>query len=309
MKFTKLLSLLIVFTMIGLYTTSCKKDSKDEKLPDSASMQQLAQDEVAIESYSNEALEDANEVLSKNSLKSISALPCNATIDSVLTGDTMTYTVTYNGLNCNGNKFKTGQMIFKRKITAPWSQAGTSVTLQFVNFKVTKVLTQKWIMLNGIKTWTNVSGGLIKNLGNGTTTSVVHTIIGSLQATFSDTTSRIWNIARKKTFTGIYPGALLLSIEGLGNSNGYNNLATWGINRHNENFYTQINQAVVLKQSCGWDPISGIKVHQIPSDSKSATTTFGFDSNNQPITGNACPTRLKIDWVKGSFSGTLFLNL
>jgi hypothetical protein len=308
MKSSNFLSLIIVIAMIGLFTTSCKKDNKDEKLPDSSSMQQLAQDEVAIESYANEALDDANEVLSKNSLKSIASFPCNAIIDSIVSGDTMIYSVTYNGLNCNGNKYKTGKIIFKRLISAPWSQAGTSVSLQFLNFKVLKVASQKWIMLNGTKIWTNFSGGLIKNLGTTITTNVTHTIVGSIQASFSDTTTRTWYINRKKTFTGIYPGGLLLSIEGLGSSNGYNNLATWGVNRQNENFYTQINQAVVLKQSCGWDPVSGIKIHQVPADAKSATTTFGFDSNNQPVT-TSCPTRFKIDWVKNGFSGTLFLDL
>jgi len=305
----KFLSFLIAIAIIGLLTTSCNKDEKNEKIPDASSMQQLAQDEVTIESYSNEALDDANEVLSKNSFKTTSSLPCNSSIDSLITGDTMTYTLTFNGLNCSGNKLKTGQLIFKRKLSAPWSQAGTAVSMQFLNFKVTKVSTQKWIMLNGTKIWTNVSGGLIKNLGSSATTSVTHSIVGSIQAAFSDTTTRTWNIARKKTFTGSYPAALILSIEGMGSSNGYSNLATWGLNRHNENFYTQINQAVVLKQTCGWEPVSGIKVHQIPSDNKTATATFGYDSNNQIITNGNCPDRYKVDWVKGSYSGTFFLDL
>jgi hypothetical protein len=308
MKTFKSISLIIAITCLGLLLQSCDKDKLDKDF-DSTSMQQLAQDEVTIENYSNEALDDANEVLSKSGLKGISGLPCNTTIDSILIGDTMKYTLTFNGLNCAQTKMKTGQIILKRVVTAPWSQAGTSVSLQFVNFKVTKVASQKWIMLNGIKIWKNESGGLIKNLGSSTTTSVIHSIKGAIQASFSDTTTRVWNIDRKKTFTGSYPAALILSIEGMGTSNGFSNLATWGLNRQNENFYTQINQAIVLKQACSWDPVSGIKVHQIPSDNKSATTTFGFDMNNQPITNGNCPDRYKVDWVKGSMSGTTYLNL
>lgn len=310
MKTVKFLSLIVAFALISLLVTSCDKDKLDKDF-DSSSMQQLAQDEVSVESYSNEALDDANEVLSKGGgLKSTSSLPCNMLLDSLLTADTMTYTLTFNGLNCNNTKYKTGQIKIKRVITSPWSAAGTNVSLQFINFKVAKASNlQKWVMLNGTKIWTNLSGGLIKNLGIGTTTSVTHTVTGSIQASFSDTTTRIWNIARKKTFTGTYPLALVLSIEGIGSSNGYNNLATWGINRQNENFYTQINQAIVLKQTCGWDPISGIKVHQIPADNKTATATFGFDSNNQPITNGNCPDRYKVDWVKGNNSGTTYLDL
>lgn len=309
MKKVKFLSLIIAVAVVSFLFSGCDKD-KIEKDFDSSSMQQLAQDEIAIESYSNEALNDANEVLSKGGgLKSISSMPCNMTYDSIVSGDTMTYTLTFNGLNCNGNKLKTGQIIIKRIVTAAWSQAGTYVSVQFINFKVTKVTSQKWIMLNGTKVWTNVSGGLIKNLGNPNTTIVTHSIIGSIQASFSDTTTRTWNIARKKTFTGTYPDALILSIEGLGSSNGYSNLATWGLNRHNENFYTQINQAIVLKQVCGWNPVSGVKVHQIPVDNKTATATFGYDSNNQPVTGGNCPDRYKVDWAKNGNSGTFFLDL
>jgi hypothetical protein len=309
MKKMKFLSLILAVIFGSYLLSGCDKDKIDTDF-DSSSMQQLAQDEVAIENYSNEALDDANEVLSKGGgLKSVSSMPCNMVFDSILTGDTMTYTLTFNGLNCNGNKFKTGVIKLKRIINIPWSQAGNSVSMQFINFKVTKVSNQKWIMLNGTKTWTNLSGGLIKNLGDSLTTSVTHTITGSIQAAFNDTTIRTWNIARKKTFTGTYPGALILTIEGIGNSNGYSNLATWGLNRKNENFYTQINQAVVLKQVCGWDPVSGIKTHQIPADNKSATTTFGFDSNNQPVTSGNCPDRYKVDWVKGSLSGTFFNDL
>lgn len=294
MKTVKFLSLIMAVSFISFIVTSCDKDKLDKDF-DSSSMQQLAQDEVNMEASSNEALDDANEVLSKGGgLKSISALPCNCTIDSLLVGDTMTYTLTFTGNNCNNTKLKSGQIKIKRVVTAAWSAAGTTVSLQFINYKVTKLSNQKWTMLNGSKTWTNLSGGLIKNIGTSSTTSVTHTITGSIQASFSDTTTRTWNIARKKTFTGTYPNALILSIEGTGNSNGYNNLATWGTNRQNENFYTQINQAIVLKQSCSWDPTSGIKVHQIPADSKTATATFGYDANNQLITNGDCPDRKSV---------------
>lgn len=309
MKTVKFLSLIMAIGFFSFVITSCDKDKLDKDF-DSSSMQQLVQDEVNMESTSNDALDDANEVLSKGgSLKATDALPCNCVIDSVLSGDTMTYTLTFNGNNCNNTKSKTGQIKIKRVVTAAWSAAGTTVSLQFINYKVTKLSNQKWTMLNGTKTWTNLSGGLIKNLGSGTTTSVVHTITGSLQASFSDTTTRTWNVARKKTFTGSYPNALILSIEGTGNANGYNNLATWGTNRHNEAFYTQINQAIVLKQSCNWDPTSGIKVHQVPADNKTATATFGFDANNQLITNGDCPEKYKVEWVRGNLSGSTFLNL
>ena len=309
MKSTKKITLVFAIALIGVFSTACKKELKDNLNPDSSSIQQLVKDEVVIESSSEEAINDANDVLSKSNTKDLQAMPCNANIDSVLIADTMIYTITFNGLNCAGTKFKTGKLIVKKNVLTPWSQALTTVTIRFDSLKVTKVSNGNWVMMNGTKTCQNVSGGLVKNLTS-SSSPIVQKVIGSIQATFSDNTTRTWNVARQITYSGNYAThELLISLAGLGSENGYTNLVVWGINRHNENFYTQISQAIVLRESCGWNAISGIKTHQIPSDNKSATITFGFNNLNQPITGNACPEKLKIDWTKGSYSGTLFLDL
>ncbi|NVN93944.1 MAG: hypothetical protein HXX18_01545 [Bacteroidetes bacterium] len=311
MKLTKITSLLCAFAMVGLFTTSCSKDEKDEKTPDSSSVQQLVKDDVVIESSFEDAMNDANDVLSKSNSKEMQSMPCNATVDSLIVSDTVTYTITFNGLNCAGTKTKVGKLIIKKNITTPWSQALTTVNIRFDSLKVTKVSNGNWVILNGTKSWQNVSGGLVKNLIP-SSNPVIYKINGSIQATFNDNTTRTWNIARQLTYTGNYSThELLLSVEGFGSADGYSNLVVWGTNRHNESFYTQIThaQTVVHKQSCGWNPISGVKTHKIPSDNKSATITFGFDNNNQPISGTACPDRLKIDWIKGSYSGTMFLDL
>jgi len=100
-----------------------------------------------------------------------------------------------------------------------------------------------------------------------------------------------------------------ITVTGFGTSGTFTNLITWGLNRQNDAFYTSINQAVVLKQGCNWDPVSGVQVHQVPATSVSATTTFGFDSSNQPVTGSNCPTKFKLDWQHGSSSGSTFMNM
>jgi len=100
-----------------------------------------------------------------------------------------------------------------------------------------------------------------------------------------------------------------MTIDGFGSEGEYSNLVMWGINRHGENFYIQIDQSVVHKQTCEWDPVSGIKVMSIPGDGKKSTVTYGYDDNNQPVTGNECPTRFRVDWQKGTHSGTIYLPL
>ena len=307
---TKKLSgiIMLVFAIVAITLTSgCKKD-RLEKSGDGSSMEQLSKDANEVQSNTDEAMNDANAVLSLGIQKSTLMLPCNATIDSTaIVNDTITYYITYNGLNCNGTRLRTGQVEIKKKANTHWQDAGAMVMVTFKNLTITRVSTGKSLTLNGTRTFTNVSGGVLVNLGS-SVTSIVHMVSGSLTATFDNGSTRTWNISRQRTYTGV-PGQLVLTVDGLGNSGPYANLVVWGINRIGEDFFTQITQSVVYREVCGWDPVSGIMVHQIPGLNKMATITFGYDSNNQPVSGNNCPTKYKIDWQNNGNSGTVYLYL
>ena len=299
----------LLIAVIGLSFSGCKKDKNNNDATDTSSMQQLANDENQVQNASDEAMNDVDILLSGTSLKSTEILPCNATLDSTRTvGDTITLYVTYNGYNCNHTRIRTGHVEIRKLVGTPWSQAGATVLVKHINFTITRVSNGKTITLNGTKIHQNVSGGFISELGNGTVTSIVHKTTGYETVTFSDNTTRTWNIARKKTFTGT-PTLLVLTLEGFGSAVNYNNLVVWGTDRKGENFYTRITQPVVLRQHCDWDPCIGVKIHEIPSDSKSATITFGYNNNNQPITGDECPTKFRVDWQKNNHSGTIYLPL
>lgn len=311
MKTRNIIQLGALFLAVTCYSlTGCKKDKIDSGNSDSASLEQLSSDENNVEGVSDDALSDVEGVLSyqAGALKSTEAIPCNATIDSTtVINDTITIHITYNGLSCNGKRYRTGQIEIKKKVGTHWGQEGATINYTYINYAVTRVSTGKTITLNGNKTFENVSGGFRWQVGI-TRNSIVQKVSGLMIVTFDDGTSRTWNNARQRTYTGTI-SHLLLTEDGYGSAGGYTNLVTWGINRKGEQFYTQITQSVVHKELCGWDPVSGIKIHQIPSDNKSATITFGYDNNNQPVTGDECPTRYRIDWVKGTHSGTKYLQL
>jgi hypothetical protein len=254
-------------------------------------------------------MNDINTLLSGGNLKSTDQLPCNATIDSTeVLNDTITIYITYNGKNCNNTRYRTGKVEIKKHVGMHWFQQGATVIIKHINFTITKISSQKSITINGVKTHKNVSGGVIWQLGNGTD-AIVHRTWGHVNVTFDDGTTKSWNVARQKTYTGTPPNNLVLTIDGFGTAGGLDNLVVWGINRQGENFYTQIIQPVVHRQVCDWDPCTGIKKHAIPADNKSATLTFGYDSNNQPITGADCPSKYKVDWQKNNNSGTVYLWL
>jgi hypothetical protein len=309
MKTKSLLFSLSLIAALALSFTSCKKDNLSGGKADPSSLTQLTADENNVEAIMDEAAGDITSAMNGDAgFKSTAQLPCNATLDSVaVANDTVTLFITYSGLNCSGTRNRTGQIEIRKKLGSHWNEAGTAVIYKYINFSVTRVATGKTITLNGTKTFVNVNGGHRWQVGT-LIDSYVERVSGSMQASFDNGTSRTWNVARQLTYTGT-PGLLILTIDGFGTAAGYQNLVVWGVNRQGEDFYTRISQSVVCRQACGWDPVSGIKMHLIPEDDKSATITFGFDDNNQPVTGDTCPTRYRVDWQKNNQSGTMYFPL
>jgi hypothetical protein len=306
------------FLMIAAMTlsfTGCKKDTttdKNKTTGNTESLQQLTKDENNVENASDMALNDATTELSPSSLKSTDhgGGPCNTTITvSPVVDDTITIDINYHGPDCNNMHNRSGDVIVKKRFSEDWGQPGATVLMHLNNFKITKLLTGKSITMNGTKHFENVSGHYLWQLGlDSAVTACVDKVWGTITATFDDTTTRVWNIARQRTFTGNLI-ALVMTTDGFGQADGISNLASWGTNRNGEQFYSSINPSVVHKQVCNWNPCEGSIKHEIPSQSKSATVTFGYNSNFQLITNGDCPTYYRIDWVFGPNSGTMFLPL
>lgn len=125
---------------------------------------------------------------------------------------------------------------------------------------------------------------------------------------FDNTTTKSWDVARQLTYTRVNQKLVLKTI-GYGSANNYNGLVMWGINRDGEQFYDQIIQPNIFKQKCNWDPCAGMKSVAIPSIPKGDTITWGYDENNQPITGDACPAKYKVNWYRINQSGVMYLTL
>ena len=308
-KFSNLAIILV--SAIALTFASCAKEDLSQGIDaDPSSLMQLSADENNMDNVMKDAESDITSVMSNNAgnFKSTAWRPCGATIDSLaIINDTITIRITFNGQTCNNKRSRTGEIVLKTKVGTRWNQAGAAVVCKFIDFTVTHDVTGKSVKLNGTKTIVNVNGGHRWQVGT-ISTSYVERISGSMQASFDNGTSRTWNIARQITYTGT-AGQYIMTIDGFGSAGDYQNLVTWGTNRQNEEFFTQISQSIVCKQACKWDATSGIKIHQIPSENKSATITFGYNDNNELITGNECPTRYRVDWQRNNKSGTSYLPL
>lgn len=300
----------IILAAVALLTgitllNSCKKDSTDTT--DIAALNQEQASDAEDVSASSDAIDDdIDNVMSQSSLKSASAvtLPCNVSIDSTLLSSKKV-TLTFNGANCAGTRTRTGKVEVTLTQGTKWSDVGAVITVKFTDLKIVQNATQRYIVLNGTKTHTNVSGGLVKNLGNsGTPTTIVRKIESSdMNITFTNGAQRSWNVARMRTFTKVN-GIMTITISGFGETDGKTNLVEWGTNRRNASFYTQITTPLVMSQDCDYKPSSGSKMHYVAL--RTVTTTLGTDETGVPVT-SGCASYYKITWEGVNGTKTVIL--
>lgn len=305
MKRTYLLLAAITFLAGMTLLNSCKKEKNDPT--DTATLnQEQASDAEDVSASSDAVDDDVDNVMSLSSLKSseTQALPCNVSIDSSQLANKKV-TLTFNGDNCAGTRTRTGKIVVSLTNGTKWSDAGAVITVTYTDLKIVRKATGRYIILNGTKTHTNVSGGLVKNLGsNGTPTTIVRKIASdNMSITFTNGAQRTWHVARTRTFTKVN-GSLVISISGFGEADGKSNLVEWGTNRRGNDFYTQITTPILMSQDCDYQPSAGVKVHYVGL--RTVTTTLGTDSNGVPVV-SGCADYYSITWVGVDGTKTVIL--
>jgi hypothetical protein len=301
MKKTYLILAAITFLTGMTLLNSCKKDNSDTT--DIATLnQEQASDAEDVSASSDAVDDDVDNVISQSSLKS--GLPCNVSADSSLLVNKKV-TITFNGDNCAGTRTRTGKIEVTLTNGTKWSDVGAVITVKYTDVKIVRKATQKYIIINGTKTHTNVSGGLVKNLGvSGTPSTIIRKIESSnMQVTFTNGTQRSWNVARMRTFTKV-DGALIITISGFGEADGKTNLVEWGTNRRSTDFYTQISTPIVMSQDCDYKPSSGVKIHYVGL--RTVTTTLGTDESGIPVT-SGCASYYKVSWEGVNGTKTVIL--
>jgi hypothetical protein len=290
----------IIALSFGLLFTACSK-KKDSTNPDDSNQQATtAADQSDVTTESDQSVNDANTVIGGSASNERTdgnlAIVIGASIDTT-NWNSGKYIITYNGNNLNDTKKRTGTITIQRTV-AKWSVPGSVLTITYNNYKVTKLSTGKSITLNGTLVVTNVSTSTNTYWTLPVNSSIEHKIRGALTITFDDGTQRIWNIARHKTITNHGSFYYTLSIAGDTAVSSYSHVEAWGINRNGEHFYGETTSAIVYSTSCGFDPISGVYVHQ--GIARTLTATFGVNSDGTVNTSLTCPYGWKIDWINAS---------
>jgi hypothetical protein len=218
---------------------------------------------------------------------------CDGTVTTDTANGLRQIIITYNGTNCWGNRIRTGTITISIPVGTRWRDTGAVVTVNIQNLKITRMWDHKTITLNGTYTYTNVSGGLLKDLA--TRGTITHTIAAdSVTIQFADSATRIWSVAKQRVFT--YNDGVVITTTGT-HSDGTNaDVSIWGTNRYGNAFETLITQPKVIEQSCDYRLTSGQTETIRPA--VTTTITYGLDVNGNPT---GCPGAgtyyYKIVWV------------
>lgn len=291
-----------LFLGSALFFTACKKNSTSDSTEITTESQVHSDDQSMVADETDEIATDASTMaenviaVSGNLVATYFPPPCNATITYDTLNATRTMTITYNGLNCNGTRFRTGVVTISIPAGVLWRNAGAQLTITYTNLKITRVRDNKSITINGVKVITNVSGGLIRNLP--TAGSITHSIVSpGMTITFDNGSQRSWQISKQRVFT--YNNGIVISTTGTHTDGSTTGISEWGTNRFGNPFSTAIVDPMVIRQDCNWRLTSGHIKHTRMV--RTVDVTFGLDSSGNPTT---CPGTgtyyMKIVWVNAA---------
>jgi len=215
-----------------------------------------------------------------SSLVNVHQLICDATITYDTSNNQRVITIVYDGTNCWGNRTRSGKVIITLPLGQHWKDAGATVNIVIDELKITRLRDGKSIVINGNKTITNVSGGLLKDLA--TLETITHTITGTMSIDFDNGTTRAWNVSKQRVFT--YNNGIVITTTGTYSDGTYNDIAEWGLNRLGESFKSLISEPKVIRQDCDFRLVSG--QNTVITDKGTSVITYGLDMNGNPT---GCP--------------------
>ncbi len=291
----RILSLAAIIFSFSLIFTACQKSaSTDTDYTNESSVHSDDQSRFSaeVDAVANDA-DAALDVTPGFSGRGEQIQICNATIVVDTISNPRTITITYNGANCFGNLTRTGVVVITMAQGVRWRNPGAIVNVNIQNLRITRLIDNKSITINGAQTYTNVSGGLLINLA--TLGTITHTITSSnMSVTFDNASQRSWQVAKQRVFT--YNNGIVITSTGTHTEGAVTGVAEWGTNRFGRTFTTAITQPLVVRQDCNFRLTSGKVDHVTPVFN--ANVTFGLDAAGNPT---SCPGLaayyMKIIWT------------
>ena len=316
--------LAIVICMVaGFSFSSCKKDSTAANASGSTgNVSTAADDQAQVSDESNAITDDANTTLNAqadfsgvdnsnasltgntavngveanqagNGRFSIPGLICDASVTYDTANGQRIITIVYDGANCKGNRTRTGTVVITLPAGKYWKDAGATASINIQQLKITRVRDGKSITIDGTKTFTNVSGGLLKDLA--TLGTITHTVKSDgITITFDNGKQRTWHISKQRVFT--YDNGVVLTTTGTYSDGTDDNIAEWGTNRFGDAFKSLISEPKIFRQDCDFRLTAGQNI--VKNSLGTSVITYGLDADGNPT---GCPGTgtyyLKLVWT------------
>jgi hypothetical protein len=303
-------SIIYSFSVLALASvlmfTGCKKQ-KEFKNENG----QSSEDNRTMQSESDAANSDVNDIMASTSLKGkglsglnaagITGSVCGTSIDSsgISNGS---FKINFSGVSCN-NRTRTGAirvtlLDFPNK---KWKDAGATIRLEFMNYKITRTSDGKSVTLNGNQLVTNVSGTTWVELLFTTHASVVTEIKedGGVNVTFDDGKTAVYHVNRRVTYAWLNGLRFSCTAEGIGSTDGLSNLENYGTTRDGDSFTSQVTTPIVWNTDCGWwAPVQGAVDVKVQNKEFDLKCTFAVDNKGNPVdvAPNTCAYGWKVEW-------------
>ena len=275
-----------VTLIMAVAFVSCKKADTTPTTTDPTTELTAQSDDQSNVSAGTDAIEnDVDLVLESNpsfngKIENILGTVCNANAVADSANGIKRITVTYNGVNCIGNRSLTGVVVLSMPLGTHWKDVGAVLTISTQNLKITRVRDDKSIIINGTKTITNVTGGRLSDLASRGT--ITHLIAGADSITFDNGKQRIWQVAKQRVFT--YNNGIVITTTGTHTEGQVTGISDWGTNRFGNAFVTAISQPLVIRQDCDFRLVSGEVTHS--KLAANVVVSFGLNAAGEPT---SCP--------------------
>jgi hypothetical protein len=300
MKKQNLIRVSIAAVCFSVLMLACKKDSTTNSnsapattdLQTSTDDQAMASDEndavsndatASVTAYSPSARIFSDPNAGSGSRVNGDSAVCDASVVFDTTGTTKMLTVTYNGTNCLGNRTRTGTITISEPKGVYWKNAGATISITIQNLTITRIRDGKSIIINGFKTITNTSGGLLTDLA--TRGTITHDISDSLTIAYDKGDARVWMVSKNRVFT--YANGIVITTTGTHSDGTNSDIAEWGSNRFGVSYSSRITVAKEHSQSCDFRLVSGQNTFT-RGDNFTAVVTYGLDATGNPVT--SCPS-------------------
>jgi hypothetical protein len=309
----KISNLLLLTTLtIGLSLTSCKKEEKDAELD--SNFRQFNDDSQFMKGEVDQADSDINGALGEiptfGKVASIQSSPmCGVTIDSTQIAQKILY-FNFDGITPCFSPSRTRHGQIKVQLTTGnyWSDINAILTLTYINFKVVRLVDNRSITLNGVKTLKNINGNNWLGFLQGTATLKYQERAFNINVLYDNGATALWNSARMTqwtyTPTGPTSPKINFTVNGDTTLNGFPNVDSWGVNRFSQNFTTYYDIPLVSNTYCGlWRPNAGKLTHHVSNSD--FILDLGVDQNGNP-TPYQCAYGFKVTW---SINGNTFVRI